>query len=110
MTVKSSSKTITAVIIDEQPLSLFEICQILGTPAETIMEMVEYGIVEPVRGRSAKNWQFSTEALRRSRVAIRLQRDLNVNLEGLGVALNLLEEVQQLRRRVQFLQERYPER
>ena len=110
MAVKPSSKTITAVIIDEHPLSLFDVCQALDTSAETIIEMVEYGIVEPMRGRNAKSWQFSAQALKRSRIAIHLQRDLHVNLEGLGVALNLLEEVQQLRRRVQFLQDSYPER
>lgn len=110
MPVKSSSKAVKAIIVDEQPLSLLDICQALGSPAEVIVEMVEYGIVEPIRGRSVKNWQFSAQTLRRTRVAMRLQRDLHVNLEGLGLAMNLLEEVQTLRRRVQFLEASHPDR
>ncbi len=37
-----------------------------------------------------------------------LQRDLQVSLDSLDLALNLLEEVQQLRRRVRFFEENYP--
>jgi len=109
MVTKRSSNVIKAIIVDEQSLSLLEICRALGLPAETIIEMVEYGIVEPVHGHNVKNWEFSVQTLKRTRTAVRLQRDLHINLEGLGLAMNLLEEVQQLRRRVQFLEDSHPD-
>lgn len=105
MAIKQAS---TVVIVDEQSLSLFDICRALGSPAEKLVEMVEYGVVEPVRGRNAQDWEFSAEALKRTRIAMRLQRDLQINLEGLDLVLNLLEEVQLLRRRVQFFEDNYP--
>jgi len=104
----TNKRSFKAVIVDEQSLSLPDICRALGSSAETVIGMVEYGIVEPIRGHDEQDWEFSAQALKRTRIAMRLQRDLQVSLEGLGLALNLLEEVQQLRRRVQFFEENYP--
>jgi chaperone modulatory protein CbpM len=36
--------------------------------------------------------------LRRARLAVRLERDLEVNLAGVALALDLLEEIDRLRR------------
>lgn len=98
-------RTITAVLVDEQPLSLLDICNAVGTPAETVVEMVEYGVIEPSQGKKPASWQFSAYTLKRTRVASRLQQDLRINLEGLGLAMDLLEEVQDLRRRVTFYEQ-----
>jgi chaperone modulatory protein CbpM len=46
----------------------------------------------------ASEWRFSGAALRRARIALRLERDLGVNLPGVALALDLLEELQRLRR------------
>ena len=97
------------VIVDEQSLSLQDICRALGIPAATVVEMVEHGVVEPVRGSDEHDWEFSAQALKRTRIAMRLQRDLQVSVDHLDLALNLLEEVHYLRRRVQFFEENYPE-
>ena len=105
MAIKQAS---TVVIIDEQTLSLQDICRALGLPTAKVIEMVEYGVVEPVRGSDAQDWEFSAQALKRTRIAMRLRRDLHMGLDGLDVALNLLEEVQYLRRRLQFFEENYP--
>ena len=105
MAIKQMS---TVVIVDEQSLSLLDICRALGLSAATVIEMVEYGIVEPISGSDVQDWQFSAQALKRTRIAVRLQRDLQVNLAGLDLALNLLEEVQQLRHRVKFFEANYP--
>jgi chaperone modulatory protein CbpM len=47
---------------------------------------------------AAGEWQFAGENLRRARLALRLQRDLEINLAGVALALELLEEIHQLRR------------
>ena len=43
-------------------------------------------------------WRFSGAQLRRARIALRLERDLGVNAAGVALALELLEELEQLRR------------
>ena len=102
-----ATKTVRATMLENELLSLLDLCRAIGAPAEPVIEMVEYGVVEPAKGKSVKNWQFTTYAIKRTRVALRLQRDLNINLDGLAVALDLLEEVKVLRRRVQFLEHHF---
>ena len=45
-------------------------------------------------------WRFTGDALRRARLALRLERELEINLAGVALALELMEEIEQLRRRV----------
>jgi chaperone modulatory protein CbpM len=92
---------------DDEVLSLLELCRAVDRPAEHIVEMVEYEIVQPDKGGTPQTWQFSPYTVKRTRVATRLQRDLNINLEGLALALDLLDEVQQLRRQVRFLEQNF---
>jgi chaperone modulatory protein CbpM len=80
--------------------SLREICDRCGTPAEYIMEMVAFGIVEPETGMKPTEWRFSCHALLRARKALRLEHDLSLNLPGIAVSLELLDEVEALRREV----------
>jgi chaperone modulatory protein CbpM len=60
-----------------------------------IVEFVEEGILNVVDMRT--EWHFSGAALRRARIAVRLERDLELNLAGVALALELLDELQQLR-------------
>jgi chaperone modulatory protein CbpM len=61
-----------------------------------IVEFVEEGVLNVVEVSS--EWQFTGDALRRARLAVRLERDLELNLAGVALALDLLEELQELRR------------
>ena len=45
----------------------------------------------------ATEWHFSGAALRRVRRALRLERDLELNLAGVALALDLMDELEQLR-------------
>jgi chaperone modulatory protein CbpM len=40
--------------------------------------------------------------LRRARTALRLQRDLEINLPGVALALELMEELERLRRELRM--------
>lgn len=104
MTKKTTLTPMNADILDQQILTLLDICHAAGAPAETIVEFVEYGIIEPNKGKKPENWQFTAYSLKRTRIATRLQRDLQINLAGLGLAMDLLEEVQALRRKIDFYQ------
>ena len=79
-------------------LSLSEVCRVAGVHAEFVCELVEEGIVSP-RGRDIVAWRFDGAAVVRIQKAVRLQRDLGVNLPGIGLALDLLAELDELRHR-----------
>jgi chaperone modulatory protein CbpM len=78
-------------------LSLQEICRICGIREAVLMEMVEEGLVEPSH---EPQWTFSGVALTRIRTALRLQRDLDINLTAVAITLDLLDEIAALRRRL----------
>jgi chaperone modulatory protein CbpM len=90
----------SAVILEEQTgLTLIEVCRACAVHAERIVELVEEGVLAPV-GRETHLWRFSGAHLRRAAVALRLQRDLGVNLAGAALALELLDELEALRARL----------
>lgn len=94
---------ITGTIIAEKSfLTLSELSQACHVNEEVIIEMVEEGLLEP-EGKSVAKWQFNSSQLRRARSALRLQHDLNINFAGLAVILDLIEELQSLRRQMHIL-------
>jgi chaperone modulatory protein CbpM len=90
-------ETLTGVILDEQAsLTLAEICHACAVHAEAIVELVEEGLIEP-EGAEPQQWRFTGLHLRHASIALRLQRDLGVNLAGAALALQLLDELEVLR-------------
>lgn len=92
-----------AEIADELELTLSQLCRACQLPAEHIFALVEEGIVEP-EGTEPGQWRFQSVCVTRVRRAYRLERDLGVNLAGAALALDLLEEIEQLKRHLQRLQ------
>jgi len=87
--------------------TLREICERGDCHAEFVIKLVNYGIITPVEDApEAGQWQFDVAALSRLRKAMRLQRDLKINLPGLAMSLDLLDEVQEMRREVARLNHR----
>lgn len=90
------------VLEEDVELTLAELCRVCQLPAERVVTLVEEGIVEP-RGRDPARWRFQGVSVRRVRCAVRLERDLGVNVAGAALALDLLDELQLLRARLQRL-------
>ena len=87
--------------------SLREICERGDCHAEFVIKLVNYGILDPVEpAPEAGQWQFDVIALGRLQRALRLQRDLNLKLPGLALSLDLLDEVNTLRRDMARLEQR----
>ena len=78
------------VIGQDATLSLQELAHVCSVPGEYIGQLVEAGILEPIKP-DARQLCFSGNCLHRVQVSIRLQRDLEINLPGIAVILNLLE-------------------
>lgn len=84
------------VLNEEIQCSLAEICRFCGVTAESIHEMVEEGVISP-EGLSPREWNFTTIEIRRVQTTVRLQNDLQVNLPGCALVLDLIEELEELR-------------
>jgi chaperone modulatory protein CbpM len=96
--MRSDLTVITGTLLDDSvSLSLCELCRLCGVNAERIMDMVDEGVVEPW-GVAPQEWRFGGRAVVRVQIALRLQRDLRVNLAGAALALDLLDEIETLRR------------
>jgi chaperone modulatory protein CbpM len=89
---------ISAVLLDDSVnFSLTELCALCRVSEELVVEIVAEGIVDP-SGTEPRQWRFSGIALARVRRVARLQQDLGVNLPGAALALDLLDELERLRR------------
>ena len=80
-------------------LSLSEFCKACGVNADDVLKYIDHSVIEPPIEDG--EWRFNSVCIRRVRQAGRLQRDLNINPAGLALALDLLEELDQLRVRLQ---------
>ena len=90
------------VLEDLNELTLADLSHACAVQADCIVELVEEGLIAPI-GREPHRWRFSGVQMRRATVALRLQRDLGINLAGAALALQLLEEVEALRTRLKTL-------
>ena len=99
-------KSEIGIIVEENDkLSLVKLCRYCSLPAESVIKMVERGVINPIDpSLSYTHWQFSGTSLLRVQTALRLQRDLDLNLAGAVLALELIDEIKQLRQQVAYLQ------
>ncbi|MEK1833770.1 chaperone modulator CbpM [Pseudomonas sp. NPDC089918] len=86
-------------------LDLAEFCEATELSEVHVIEIVEHGILEP-QGAQPKDWRFTDYELALAKRAAKLRRDLELEWEGVALALNLLEEVQQLRAENRMLRQR----
>lgn len=103
MTDKPTRPLKPLLLDDESPITLGDLCRICGITAEQVLALVDEGIIEPA-GPEPSVWRFHAISIRRVRSAYRLNRDLGVNLAGAALAVELLEEIEQLRTRLQLLE------
>ena len=85
-------------------LDMERFCEEAGIPATYVIEIVEHGIIEP-QGRTPDVWRFEDYGLAIAQRATKLHHDLEMEWEGVALALDLIEEVQQLRAENQRLKQ-----
>ena len=92
-----SAPVARAELVDAATLcSLDELCLACNVDANWIAELVEHGVIEPI-GQVSADLQFTSITIVRIAKAKRLERDLNLNLPGLAIVLDLLDEIDDLR-------------
>ena len=94
----------TGILLDETVYySLEEVCRVCDSRSDWVVELVEYGVLRPA-GRTRSGWRFPGDALHTAMKAQRLQRDLGLNLPGVALALELLDEIESLQSRLSMLE------
>ena len=103
----SSPHVETEVFLDQdEAVGIGEVCTIVNLQTEVVCQWVLEGVVTP-SGQRVNEWRFTQKQIQRIRQARRLQQDLDVNTASLPLVLDLLQEIQQLRRQVRMLEHRY---
>lgn len=92
------------VLEEDRELTLAELCGACQLSADQVVGLVEQGLIEP-RGREPTHWRFQSISVYRVNCAQRLERDLGVNTAGAALALELLDELEQLRNRMRRYEE-----
>jgi len=91
-----AQKVISAIIIEEcDGLTLEEFSHTIRVENDIVIEMVEHHLLQP-QGKHPKEWRFDSECLRRAKMAVSFQRDLEINYPGISLALDLLEQIEAL--------------
>ena len=91
----------TEIIEEFSQLDLKKFAEACGQSPEWVLQLLEYDIL-PSRP-AERIHQFFGEDVSRARQAYRLQRDFDASFTAVAMMLDLIEEVQKLRREVKHL-------
>jgi chaperone modulatory protein CbpM len=100
MTAPNTEALSGAIFEESAVLTVRDLSRICAVDERHIVEFVEEGVLQVIEINTTE-WRFSGDALRRARLALRLERDLEINLAGVALALDLMEELKQLRRELE---------
>jgi chaperone modulatory protein CbpM len=94
----SQDQVLSGAILEESAqLTVKDLSRMCAVDERHIVEFVEEGVLNVVEINTTE-WHFTGATLRRARLALRLERDLELNLAGVALALQLMEELEHLRR------------
>ena len=97
----SEDQALPGAIFEESAvITVKDLSRMCSVDERHIVEFVEEGVLTVVE-INATEWYFTGAALRRARLALRLERDLELNRAGVALALDLIDELQRLRRELQ---------
>ena len=99
--VKQTTDILSGHIVEnETRLTLRQLCDACAVRADYIIELVDEGFIEP-SGVEKSHWCFSGVSIKRVQKAKRLQRDLGINLAGVALVIDLIDEIEYLRARLE---------
>jgi chaperone modulatory protein CbpM len=85
-------------------IALDELCQLEGIESEVIIDIVEYGIAEPIEGTDNANWVFDTTSVHWIKKAVRLHRDLEIDWIAVALVIDLMQQKEALQREARHYQ------
>jgi chaperone modulatory protein CbpM len=94
---QTTGYVLDAVVVEsDTAFTLPALCRACGLDSTQLMAMVDEGVLEP-SGKTPQEWVFGGQALRTALAAQRLMQDLEMDLAGVALVLDLLGEIAQLR-------------
>jgi chaperone modulatory protein CbpM len=99
-TTKGAGALSGIIVAEQSVLTLTELSHACSVQTGYIIELVDEGLLTPdiaAEENEPQHWRFSGAQMRRAITATRLQSDLGVNLAGAALALQLLDEIENLR-------------
>ncbi|MDF3031527.1 MAG: hypothetical protein K0R03_2085 [Moraxellaceae bacterium] len=78
-------------------LRVEELRERVHLPEQELMAIIEHGIIEP-RDTHARVWEFEPQMAEVAARAARLHRDLDIDWQGVALAIDLLQEIEALKR------------
>ncbi|MEB3753536.1 chaperone modulator CbpM [Acinetobacter sp. MD2(2019)] len=87
----------TELLDDDSIFDLAHFSSACGQPTTWVLQLLEFDILPT---RSAEAHLFLAEDLLRARRAYRLQRDFDASFAAVAMMLDLIDEVQKLRRKM----------
>ena len=90
-----------ALLTEHLEVALEELAQASGLSQHEIVELVEYGVFQPVGGASAEPggvsaWRFSSRTIVLGRRASRLKADFELSLSALSLVLTYLQRIEEM--------------
>ena len=103
-TMKKVIDIISGSILEEEPtMNLDELCECCQVTTDIVLRFIEYGVINPSEGDSPKHWRFQQSVQIRTDKALRLKQDLGINVSGLALTLELLDEIAELKSQLNHL-------
>ena len=94
------TETTSVVVLDEVQIGLDELAGSCNVSRTWIIEHVEAGVLLDEPGPDPSSWHFTSRDLLRARQLCAIERHFEANPELAGLFVDLLEEVERLRRRL----------
>jgi len=87
---------LTGVVVEQQTtLTIDEMSRICKVRRHRIVTLVNEGILDPAGPKPAQ-WHFPASSLQRAKRALRIKQGLEINMAGVAVVLDLLDEIDKL--------------
>jgi chaperone modulatory protein CbpM len=93
---EKASPNVAEIVEDSAMCTLDDLCLSCNVNPDWVAGLVEHGVIESV-GQTRSGWQFTTLSIIRVAKAKRLERDLGLNLPGVALALELLDQLDEMR-------------
>jgi len=81
-------------------LDLDELSRLCAADRAVIAALAEEGVLAMIQTRGGQR-QFAGSSLRRARTALRLQRQFELSIAGVALVLELMDELNALRRQIE---------
>ena len=92
-------KVFESIVIDtDSPLTLEQLVTALHAQHDFIYQLIEYELISPM-GSGPEDWGFDSNCLRRAKRAHSFYYELEINMQGVALALDLLDQIESLKKR-----------